>query len=196
MKGSLFVLALLLFMSCESETYPDIRYTNEARQPVKFWTAEYNCPDGYKLDTDASMSLPSDVRGRTQISSIETPLVTWEHHEFNEYDIRLIKEGRSLEIRNYTQEKIVVKEKNGYISQDGEWPYIKVEIGPRTSGKYKADEQNLKLYNVKNPVWIIEPDKSFVLKKIPDPDGDEKKDKYILGIEPPEDDEEWYPKED
>ena len=187
MKGSLIVLALLLFAACESSvTYPDIKYTNTTDKPIKFWTAENNCPDGYQLAAHASMNLSSDVRGRTQISYIDTPLVTWEYHENNECDIRFIKKGKSLEIRNYTKEKIVVKEKNGYISEDDEWP-VEVEIKPKHSEDYEV--VNLKLYTEK-PVWIIDPQKRFELKKLPD-EGEEKYT-YILGIEPPWDDEEWY----
>ena len=195
MKGSLIVLALLLFAACESSvTYQDIKYTNstgETGKTVKFWTAENNCPDGYELPVGASMSLPSDVRGRTQISSIETPLVTWEYNEDNVYDIRFVKVGRSLEIRNYSQDKVIVKEKNGFISKNNdEWPVVEVKIGPRHDEDYKA-VNNLKLYT-KKPVWIIEPPIRFELKEILD-ESDEVK-YYILGIKPPWDDDEWYKK--
>jgi hypothetical protein len=191
MKRILFVPALLaLFASCESSvTYPDIKYTNTTDKTVTFWTAENNSPK-YELAANASMNLPSDVRGRTQISNIETALVTWKYHEHDEYDIRLIKEGKSLEIRNYTDDIITVKEKNRYISKDGVWPVDEeVKIGPKKNRNYEADGFNLQLYT-KKPVWVIDPQKRFELIKIP-PDEDDNFT-YILGIEPPQDDEEWY----
>jgi hypothetical protein len=197
MKRILFVPALLaLFVSCEaSVSYPDnIKYTNKTGMTVKFWTAENNSPE-YELPAYYSMNLPSDVRGRTQISGIEAPLVTWEHNNNSEYDIWLIKKGKDLEIRNYTNDTITVKEKNRYISKDGVWPVDEeVKIGPKKHRNYEADGLNLQLYT-KKPVWIIEPQKRFELIKIPPDEGDNFAT-YILGIEPPYDDEEWYLKQE
>ena len=187
-RNFIFAAVLLLFfVSCESESYPDIKYTNTLNETVVFRTAE---KDSKKIELEAnkSMSLPSDARGRTQIASIDTPLVTWEYHGRDVYDIRFMKNKSSLEIRNYTREKIIVKEKNGYISNDDAWP-VEVELESRNEQNFynaAGVYTDLNLYTDK-PVWIINPQKRFELKRITV----NEQVKYILGIEPPGNDEEW-----
>ena len=183
-RNFIFAAALLLsFVSCKPESYPDIRYTNTQNESVAFRTAE-NHSQKIELAANESRYLSSNVYGRTQIASIETPLFIWEYNGHDVYDIHLIKKGVALEIRNYTMEKVIVKEKNGYISYDGTWS-VEAELGPRNEKKFF--NVDLKLYTDK-PVWIMDPQKRFELKRIM---VNGQIDKYILGIEPPGDDEEW-----
>jgi len=191
----IFAAALTLFLTaCESGSfsglntnYPDIKYTNTTDIPVKFWIAEKEARE-ILLAPYKSITLSSEIRGRTQLAGIETPLVIWEYHENNVHDIRLLKNGISLEIRNYSEEKYVVNEKNGYISIDDIWP-VEAALEPRKGGKfYSTAGNNLKLFTDK-PIWIISPDKRFELKRVKDIEGNIVK--YILGIDPPWDDKEW-----
>jgi hypothetical protein len=112
------VLAVLVFLSCDTGEYPPYTYTNNAPYGVSFKTREENSPV-YLLEAGASISLDSGIRGREDIDdrSIKPPYVAWGRANNDVYNITFQIEDTPIpmEIHNKTTDAITLGEERGYI---------------------------------------------------------------------------------
>jgi hypothetical protein len=120
MKAYILLAALagFIFPSCDTGDYPPYRYTNNSAYNVSFKTREADSPV-YTLDPGASMRLDSTVWGRADIDdvSINPPYITWDRGHNDIYNIEFKVDGEPIpmEIRNFTDDTITLKEARGYI---------------------------------------------------------------------------------
>jgi len=160
-----FTVALaLLFAACGTDSYPDIRYTNNHNAEISFRTAEqeyhlYRL--GKKNEPNSSMRLSADVRGRSTILKIDQPLITWEYNNNDYNDIIFEKYNIRLIIENHTTETIIIKEKFDLLSgvyeeDDPDWILIGEELNeiiiPPGSDVVYA------MLHTRRPVWKITPE--------------------------------------
>jgi len=188
--GLFAAVLILVFISCGTGEYPDMKYTNKTDKPITFTTAEKESPyytltaGGAAGAADPFFTLASDVRGRTEITYIDQNLVTWKYKDGKDvYDIEfVIREEIKLEIRNYAEWEITLTEKKGHVLDNAKTS----DTITLTAGSVTAPEiYNAFLYT-KNPVWV------FTSGKAPsfEPIFLEEEDKYILALQPPSG--EWW----
>jgi hypothetical protein len=172
------VLLALLCAACAGSDYSPFVYTNESGTDISFKTAEQNSPK-YILGAAGSLSLPvsitldSDVRGRSEIMEIDSPYVTWTRHGGNIYDIRFVqRKSYKVEFRNYTKTECVLIEQNGLLS-----PSL-VTVAGATDTTPGSSAETVRLYTEKP---LFKPEGYTWTVKYHYRNGDET---FIVGINP------------
>jgi hypothetical protein len=114
----LSILAVFVFLSCDTGDYPPYMYTNNTSYGISFKTREEDSP-AYTLDPGTSMNLDSGIRGRADIDglSLKPPYITWRRVNGDIYDIvfQVDEQPIPATIHNATGDTITLKEAGGYI---------------------------------------------------------------------------------
>lgn len=115
----LLAAAVVLFcVSCGNGDYQAYTYTNQTDKTLQFRTAEKSSPL-YVLGPTNSITLPSDARGRGEITYIDKPFVTWKlagSSGDSIYDILFVdRQSYEVTIKNYTASEITVTEVHGFL---------------------------------------------------------------------------------
>ncbi|MCL2066394.1 MAG: hypothetical protein FWG99_02880 [Treponema sp.] len=150
MKKIIVLTAAIALAACTSGNYPDFEYTNNSGSAVEFRTSEKDSPL-HRVENGRRYTLSSDVRGRSRITYISEPFVTWEYRNNDVYDIVFLKHEIQLTIKNYSAETVVVKEKFNLLSHLAQSEII---LGP---GGSQNDTVNAVLHTFK-PVWKTSPE--------------------------------------